>query len=260
MRPASAGYATGQLRSRLQVKVGNRGLCRRTEPRDADTQMQGFLDRGTVPVLLFKASPQQVQASLVRPLQAVRTELMSIATAILDRVAGGQQGLKVAIHSLMSGRLLCSPTRTIVVAASWEPTSYTQASNHTRTPKPGGWGCVEKLVEETRGDSIDRQQAEEFIEEYLKQHNVPGKLQIRWVNKLNSGGKLQEYGRRNKPTARRLRLWISSGFAGVKFSRSMTAFANHEICTHALRAINDHAQVLLTAVNSRTRVCGNRAY
>lgn len=107
----------------------------------------------------------------------------------------------------------------------------------------GGWGCVEKLVEETRGDKIDRRQAEEFIENYLKQHNVPGKLQIRWVNKLNSGGKLQEYGRRNKPTARRLRLWISSGFAGVKFSRSMTAFANHEICTHALRALNDHAQV-----------------
>eukprot|EP00903_Cladosiphon_okamuranus_P010335 g9778.t1 len=107
----------------------------------------------------------------------------------------------------------------------------------------GGWGCVENLVEETRGDSIDRRQAEEFIEDYLKQHNVPGKLQIRWVSKLNSGGKLQEYGRRNKPTARRLRLWISSGFAGVKFSRSMMAFANHEICTHALRAINDHAQV-----------------
>lgn len=89
MRPASAGHATGQLRSRLQVKVGNQGLCRRTEPRDADTQMQGFLDRGTVPVLLFKASPQQVQASLARPLQAVRTELMGIAMAILDRVAGG---------------------------------------------------------------------------------------------------------------------------------------------------------------------------
>lgn len=50
--------------------------------------MQGFLDRGIVPVLLFKASPQQVQATLVRPLQAVRTELMGIATAILDRVAG----------------------------------------------------------------------------------------------------------------------------------------------------------------------------
>lgn len=88
--PASPGYATGQLKSRLQVKVGNRGLCRRTEPRDADLQMKGFLDRGTVPVLLFKASPQQVQASLVRPLQAVRKELMDIATGILDRVAGGQ--------------------------------------------------------------------------------------------------------------------------------------------------------------------------
>lgn len=194
MRPASAGTATGRQRSRLQIKVSNRGLCRRTEPRDADIQMQGFLDSGTVPVLSFKASPQRVQASLVRPIQVVRTELMSIATGILDRVAGG-------------------------------------------------WGCVEELVQETRGDKIDRQQAEEFIEEYLRHHNVPGKLQIRWVKSLNSGGKLQEYGRRDKPTARRLRLWISSSFAGVQFSRSMIAFADHEICTHAVRAINDHAQV-----------------
>ncbi|CAM9673773.1 unnamed protein product [Pylaiella littoralis] len=163
--------------------------------------MQGFLDSGTVPVLSFKASPQRVQASLVRPIQLVRTELMSIATGILDRVAGG-------------------------------------------------WGCVEELVQETRGGKIDRQQAEEFIEEYLRHHNIPGKLQIRWVKSLNSGGKLQEYGRRDKPTARRLRLWISSSFAGVQFSRSMIAFADHEICTHAVRAINDHAQVW---VNQRGR-------
>lgn len=195
MRPASAGSATGRQRSRLEIKVGNRGLCRRTEPRDADIQMQGFLDSGTVPVLSFKASPQKVQASLVRPLQAVRTELMSTAIAILDRVAGV-------------------------------------------------WGCVEELVQETRGDKIDRRQAEVFIEEYLRYHNVPGKLQIRWVKSLNSGGKLQEYGRRDKPTERQLRLWISSNFAGVQFSRSMVAFADHEICTHAVRAINDHAQVL----------------
>lgn len=193
MRPASAG-TTGQQRSRLQIRVGNRGLCRRTEPRDADIQMQSFLDGGTVPVLSFKASPEQVKASLVRPLQAVRTELMGIATAILDRVVRE-------------------------------------------------WGCVENLVQENRGEKIDRQQQEDFIEEYLRHHNVPGKLQIRWVNKLSSGGKLQEYGRRDKPTARRLRLWICSGFAGVQFSRSMMAFADHEICTHAVRAINDHAQV-----------------
>lgn len=197
MRPASAGSSTSRQRSRLQIKVGNRGLCRRTEPRDAEIQMQGFLDSGTVPVLSFKASPQKVRASVVRPLQAVRTDLMSIATAILDRVAGE-------------------------------------------------WGCIEELVQETRGDKIDRRQAEEFIEEYLNRHNVPGKLQIRWVNTLNSGGKLQEYGRRDKPTARRLRLWINSGFAGVQFSRSMIAFADHEICTHAVRAINDHAQVRYT--------------
>ena len=193
MRPASAG-APGQQRSRLQIKVGNRGLCRRTEPRDADIQMKSFLDCGTVPVLSFKASPEQVEATLIRPLQAVRTELMGIATAILDRVVGK-------------------------------------------------WGCVENLIQENRGEKIDRQQQEEFIEEYLRLHNIPGKLQIRWVNKLSSGGKLQEYGRRDQPTARRLRLWICSGFAGVQFSRSMVAFADHEICTHAVRAINDHAQV-----------------
>lgn len=106
-----------------------------------------------------------------------------------------------------------------------------------------GWGCVDKLVEETRGERIDRRQAEEFIENYLQHHNVPGKLKICWAKSLNSGGRLQEYGRRGNPTNRRMRLWISSGFAGVSFARSMTAFANHEICTHAVRAINDHAQV-----------------
>lgn len=183
-----------QHKSRLQIKVGNRGLFRRTEPRDADTQMEGFLDNGIVPVLSFKASARKVQASLIRPLQAVRTELMGLATAILDRIAAE-------------------------------------------------WGCMEELIGETRGEKISRRQAEEFIEGYLKYHNVPGKLQIRWVQKMNCGGKLQEYGRRDKPTARRLRLWISSGFAGVRFSRSMTSFADHEICTHAVRAINDHAQV-----------------
>ncbi|CAM9114326.1 unnamed protein product, partial [Hapterophycus canaliculatus] len=163
--------------------------------------MEGFLDNGIVPVLSFKASPHKVQASLIHPLQAVRTELMGLATSIVDRVVGE-------------------------------------------------WGCMENLVGDTRGDKINRQQAEEFLEEYLKYHNVPGKLQIRWVQKLNSGGKLQEYGRRDKPTTRRIRLWISSGFGGVRYSRSMTAFANHEICTHAVRAINDHAQVW---VNHRAR-------
>lgn len=195
MRPASAGCALGHnRRSRLQVKVGNRGLCRRTEPQNADIQMQGFLDHGTVPVLSFKASREKVQASLSRPLHAVRTELMGIATAILNRVVGG-------------------------------------------------WGCVEELVEQTRGKKIDRLQAEEFIDKYLQHHNVPGKLQVRWVKKLNSGGKLQEYGRRDEPTGRRLRLWISSGFSGASYSRSMIAFADHEICTHAVRAINEHTQV-----------------
>lgn len=138
----------------------------------------------------------------------------------------------------MSGILRCRSSNGLENDLGWE--------SNTPITATGGWGCVEKLVEETRGESIDRQQAEEFIEDYLQKHTVPGTLQIRWVNKLNSGGKLQEFGRRNKPTDRRLRLWISSGFAGVKFSRSMTAFANHEICTHALRAINDHAQVPCT--------------
>ncbi|CAM9249860.1 unnamed protein product, partial [Ectocarpus sp. 12 AP-2014] len=175
--------------------------CRRTEPRDADIQMQGFLEDGTVPVLSFKSSPQKVQASLTKPLQAVRTDLMGVATGILDRVVRQ-------------------------------------------------WGCVEELVEQSRGEKISRRQAEEFFEKYLINHNVPGKLQIRWVEKLNSGGKLQEHGRRNKPTARKLTLWISSGFAGVQYARSVTAFADHEICTHAVRAINDHAQVW---VNHRGR-------
>lgn len=195
MRPASAGgCALSQQRSRLQVNVSNRGLCRPTEPRDADVQMQSFLDHGTVPVLSFKGTHENVQASLVRPMQAVRVELMGTATAILDRVVGE-------------------------------------------------WGCLEELVKETRGESIDRDQAEAFIEKYLRHHNVPGKLQICWAKGLSSGGKLQEYGRRDEPTLRKLRLWISSGFAGVRFSRSLVSFADHEICTHAVRAINDHAQV-----------------
>lgn len=157
--------------------------------------MDSFLEHGHVPILSFKASREKLQASLSRPLQTVRTELMEIATDILDRVVGT-------------------------------------------------WGCVEQLVEETRGDRIDRREAEEFLEEYLTYHNVPGQLQVRWVNKLNSGGKLQEYGRRGEPTGRRLRLWINNGFSGASYSRSMVAFAEHEICTHAVRAINDHAQVL----------------
>ncbi|CAM9238819.1 unnamed protein product [Laminaria digitata] len=156
--------------------------------------MQSFLDHGTVPVLSFKGTHEKVQASLVRPMQAVRVELMGTATAILDRVVGE-------------------------------------------------WGCLEELVKETRGESIDRDQAEAFIEKYLRHHNVPGKLQICWAKGLSSGGKLQEYGRRDEPTLRKLRLWISSGFAGVRFSRSLVSFADHEICTHAVRAINDHAQV-----------------
>lgn len=175
--------------------MSNRGLCRSTDPQDADVQMQSFLDHGTVPVLSFKGSREKVEASLVRPAQAVRVELMGIATAILDRVVGE-------------------------------------------------WGCLEDLVKETRGESIDRDQAEAFIEEYLRHHNVPGKLQICWAKGLSSGGKLQEYGRRDEPTLRKLRLWINSGFAGVSFSRSLMAFADHEICTHAVRAINDHSQVL----------------
>lgn len=198
MRPVSAGGCAllngSQQRSRLQVKVTSQGLCRSTEPRDADVQMRSFLDHGTVPVLSFKGSHEKVQASLVRPMQAVRVELMGIATAILDRVVGE-------------------------------------------------WGCLEELVKETRGESIDRDQAEAFIDKYLRHHNVPGKLQICWAQGLSSGGKLQEYGRRDEPTLRKLRLWISSSFAGVSFSRSLMSFADHEICTHAVRAVNDHAQV-----------------
>lgn len=162
--------------------------------------MQGFLDHGTVPVLSFRASREKVQASLAHPLQAVRAELMDIATSILDRVV-----LE--------------------------------------------WGCVEELVQTTRGERIEDGCREHFIDEYLKYHNVPGKLHIRWVKNLSSGGKLQEYGRRGEPTSRKLRLWISNGFAGTNFSRSMTAFADHEICTHAVRAMNDHAQVQALAVD-----------
>lgn len=105
------------------------------------------------------------------------------------------------------------------------------------------WGCVDDLVNNTHGDKIDRSQAEQFIEQYLKDHHVPGKVQIRWVMRLNSGGKLQEYGQRGNPTGRKLRLWINSGFAGTAYSTSIRAFAHHEICTHAVRNINDHSQV-----------------
>lgn len=193
MRPISAGVAPYQ-RSKIQVKTGNRGLCRQTEPRDADTQMPDFLKHGTVPVLSFKATRDKVQDSLSRPLQAVKTNLVDIATGILDSVVER-------------------------------------------------WGCVDDLVNATHGDKIDQSQAEQFIEQYLEDHNVPGKLQVRWVKCLSSGGKLQEYGRRGDPTGRKLRLWINSGFAGAAYSTSIRAFADHEICTHAVRAINDHSQV-----------------
>ena len=103
------------------------------------------------------------------------------------------------------------------------------------------WGCVEDLVQTTRGKQIDRP-PEEVIDEYLKYHGVPGKIQIRWVQQMNCGGRFQEIGRRDNPTGRRLRLWISRGFTGATFSNSLTAFANHEIGTHAVRAINDHVQ------------------
>lgn len=195
MRPVSARDTADRQRStRLQIKTGNRGLYRGTEPVDADMQMASFLEHGIVPTLSFKASREKVQATLCRPLQAVKTDLMGIATSILDRIA--------------------------------------------KT-----WGCLEQLVNETRGERIDRLEAEEFIARYLKYHSIPGKLQVRWVKRLNSGGKLQEIGPRGEPTGRRLRLWISSGFAGANYSRSITGFADHEICTHAVRAINDHAQV-----------------
>ncbi|CAM9258070.1 unnamed protein product [Ascophyllum nodosum] len=104
------------------------------------------------------------------------------------------------------------------------------------------WGCVEELVRSTRGEQI-KKSPEDVIDEYLIHHNVPGKLQLRWVDRMTSGGKLQEVGPREEPTGRSLRLWISRGFDGARFSRSLTAFANHEICTHAVRAINDRVQV-----------------
>lgn len=193
MRPVSAG-GIPYRKSKIQFKTTNRGLCRRTEPRDADTQISDFLSDGTVPVLSFKATRDKIQASLSRPLQTVKTGLMGIATRILDLVVER-------------------------------------------------WGCVDDLVNDTRGDSIDRCQAEQFIGQYLEDHNIPGKLQVRWVKCLSSGGKLQEYGRRSNPTGRKLRLWINSGFAGVAYSTSIRSFADHEICTHAVRAINDHSQV-----------------
>lgn len=193
VRPISAG-ALPHRGSKIQFKTSTRGLYRCTEPRGAETQCRNFLTDGTVPVLSFKATRDKIQASLSRPLQTVKTGLMSIATKILDSVVER-------------------------------------------------WGCVDDLVNDTRGDSIDRCQAEQFIRQYLEDHNIPGKLQVRWVKCMGSGGKLQEYGRRSNPTGRKLRLWINSGFAGVAYSTSIKSFADHEICTHAVRAINDHSQV-----------------
>lgn len=188
------------ITNRINVSCSKLGLCRRTEPNDADTQMNAFVEHGVIPAFSYRASNKTVQVSLGRPMQAVKTEMMGIATTILDRVVRS-------------------------------------------------WGCVDQLIESTRGERVDRHQAEDYIEKYLKHHSVPGKLDIRWVERLNCGGKLQEFGRRNEPTARRLRLWINSRFAGIKFTKSLTAFANHEICTHALRAINDHNQVHRCMIN-----------
>lgn len=94
----------------MHVKTSIRGLCRRTEPRDADTQMADFLDHGTVPMLSLKASRDKIQSSLSRPLQEVKTDLMGVATRILDLVVEN-------------------------------------------------WGCVDHLVNDTRGDKINRLQA-----------------------------------------------------------------------------------------------------
>ena len=113
------------------------------------------------------------------------------------------------------------------------------------------WGCVEELVRSTRGEQI-KKSPEDVIDEYLIHHNVPGKLQLRWVDRMTSGGKLQEVGPREEPTGRSLRLWISRGFDGARFSRSLTAFANHEICTHAVRAINDRVQASKHRAKSAT--------
>ncbi|CAM9521427.1 unnamed protein product, partial [Discosporangium mesarthrocarpum] len=105
------------------------------------------------------------------------------------------------------------------------------------------WGHIHKFVEENRGDPIERAEAEHYIEEYLEYHKFPGKLQVRWVDHMNGSGIFQECGPRAEPTKRHLRLWINRNFEGVAFSRSIKSFTDHEICTHAMRAINDHNQV-----------------
>ncbi|CAM9287700.1 unnamed protein product, partial [Choristocarpus tenellus] len=147
-----------------------------------------------VPRFTYRADRDKIDASLSRPRAVISTDLMGIATSILD----------------------------------------------TMTSR---WGHINNFIEETRGHPISLRESEKYIEDYLEHHRVPGKLQIRWVDDLNSGGRLQEWGPRGDPTKRRLRLWINKNFEGIAFSKSIVSFTDHEICTHALRALNDHVQV-----------------
>uniref|UniRef100_A0A7S3UW10 Uncharacterized protein n=1 Tax=Heterosigma akashiwo TaxID=2829 RepID=A0A7S3UW10_HETAK len=69
-----------------------------------------------------------------------------------------------------------------------------------------------------------------------------GKIKIKWTSKLNIAGKFQETGTKEEPDKRRIVLWINRANAGVRHRTCLESFADHEICTHALRALNDRRQ------------------
>lgn len=88
------------------------------------------------------------------------------------------------------------------------------------------WGADGEFGQKCLGEALSQEEAENYLEKYILDNKIQGKIKIKWTSKLNIAGKFQETGTKEEPDKRRIVLWINRANAGVPtgpaWSRSRT--------------------------------------
>jgi len=89
---------------------------------------------------------------------------------------------------------------------------------------------------------FSEREALNWLDDYLIKNRLEGKIDIQIEHDLQMGGRIREHGAMANPDKRKLTLYIGSNFKGLYHANGIESFANHEIGTHAIRALNDRLQ------------------
>jgi hypothetical protein len=170
-------------------------------------QMDTFLQTGETPRLMSKSDELILNKKMSKPKYQVKYDLVDDALYIMDKVNSEY------------GKIL---------GQSKEKTRY----------GPGDIGYLEQFF----GPSISQKAAKAWLDSYLNDNELVGKIEIQWSNDQDSNSGNGGVGNMYNEDEDKLYIMVNDNFPGIAKAFGIQMFAHHEIGTRGMRIMNDKHQ------------------